>query len=87
MRSPLFFVVTVALLVGVAWAEPAAAQFRNNGIQVNVGWVGLGTWDRIIHGGRVAEQNLTVVGGAPEPGWNLRPRKLWGQLLSPLKCS
>jgi len=45
---------------------------------VNVGWVGLGTWDRIIHGGRVAEQNLTVVNGAPENGWNLYDQPTFG---------
>ena len=75
MRSLWFGIVVV---VALGFAAPAQAQFRNNGIQVNVGWVGLGTWDRIIHGGRVAEQNLTVVNGAPENGWNLYDQPTFG---------
>ena len=73
MRSPLFFVVTVALLVGVAWAEPAAAQFRNNGIQIHVGYLGLGSiWDRALNGGQIAEQNIEQgTDAAVDPGWNM----------------
>jgi hypothetical protein len=53
-------------------ALPARAQFRNQGIQApNIGWLGLSTWDTLMHGGRAARQNLDVPNGVPEFGWNL----------------
>jgi hypothetical protein len=73
MRSPLFVPGVIALLVGVAWAEPAAAQFRNNGIQLHVGYLGLGSlWDRALNGGQIAEQNIEQgTDAAVDPGWNM----------------
>jgi hypothetical protein len=69
MRIPFAALVVV---VTCALATPAQAQFRNQGFQLpNVGWLGLGTWDRVLHGGQVAEQKLDTVGGQPEAGWNL----------------
>jgi hypothetical protein len=63
--------LAVFVVVG-ALSFPAQAQFRNQGIQApNVGWLGLGTWDRVLHGGKPAEQNLDVLGGKPDPGWNM----------------
>lgn len=73
MRSSSFLVVAVALLVGVAWAEPAAAQFRNNGVQPTIGYLGLGSlWDRAINGGSIAEQNADQgPDAAVDEGWNM----------------
>ena len=58
------------VIVVVGLAAPAAhAQFRNQGVDFHLGWIGLGTWDRVLHGGSPARQNIGV--GAPEAGWNL----------------
>src|SRR5688572_29509190 len=73
MQSRFFVGAMLAMVAVFAWAEPAAAQFRNNGVQPTVGYLGLGSiWDRAINGGRIAEQNADQGSDAAvDEGWNM----------------
>lgn len=80
MRS-LFLVGSIALVVAAAtWAEPAHAQFRNNGVQAQLGYLGLGSvWDRVLNGGRIAEQNIDQgTDAAVDEGWNMTDQPTLG---------
>ena len=71
-RTAAAIAATLALACIASYSAPAHAQFRNQGAYLPVGgYLMLGTWDRVIHGGRAADQNLAVKGGLPEAGWNL----------------
>ena len=72
MRSFAAAAAVVAVVVAVGFAEPAHAQFRNQGIQApSLGWLGLGsTWDRLINGGRLPSEG-DGPNAAIDPGWNL----------------
>lgn len=58
-------VFPVLALVATLHAAPAQAQYRNQGVRFAAGWLGLGTWDRVLNDGKAAQQQ------PPEPGWNL----------------
>ncbi len=70
-RSALVAVAVAAAAVAFG-AAPAHAQFRNQGVFLPAGgYFMLGTWDRILHGGSPAAQNLQIPDAAPQSGWNL----------------
>jgi hypothetical protein len=72
LSSAAALLVALVVVAGLSYARPAHAQFRNQGVYLPVGgYLMLGTWDRVLHGGNPANQNLAVKGGAPDPGWNL----------------
>lgn len=65
--------IALAVSLGAALGStPARAQFRNQGVQASLGWLGLGTWDRVIHEGKAARQT------PPEEGWNLTDQPTLG---------
>lgn len=63
----------LGLLVGIAlWghAAPAQAQFRNNGLQFNVGWMGLGSTENLIRG--------NMAPGSPDKLWSMNDQGTFG---------
>ena len=65
---PAFGLLLAFVVVG--HATPAKAQFRNNGLQFNLGWMGLGSTENLIRS--------NVAPGSPDKLWSMNDQATFG---------